>query len=203
MHHSQIHQEPQGALPLGHHLQNLLDDDDRQSLLMGELVDAIDGKSFGLLLILLSLPSAIPIPAVGYSTPFGICIAVIAIQMLVGRNRAALPKWMRKISLPLKITRKMSQFALSFLKKTEKVIKPRLTWMHKKTGHSLLSITVLTMACLMMIPIPGTNTLPAMAIFVVGVSISEEDGLIAFAAILISLAAAISTGALFYTLLNG
>ena len=194
MHNPQINLEKQDSLSLAQVLQELLDEKDEKRLLIGELTDTIGGKSFGLLLIILSLPSAIPVPAVGYSTPFGICSAIIAIQMLIGRKKAALPKWIKKIHLPLKITQTMSRFALGFLKRAETIIKPRYSWIHTRLGHSLLSIAILVMAGFMMIPLPGTNTLPAMAIFVIGISICEEDGLVAIAAMLISIAALFFSG---------
>ena len=50
----------------------------------------------------------------------------------------------------------------------------------------------------MIFPIPGTNTLPAMAIFVIGISIAEEDGLIAITAMLFSTLAAAFSGWLAY-----
>ena len=54
------------------------------------------------------------------------------------------------------------------------------------------------MAIFMIFPIPGTNTLPAMAIFVIGISIAEEDGLIAITAILFSTLAEAFSGWLAY-----
>ena len=61
-------------------------------LSIGDICSAINDKGFGLLLIILSLPSALPIPAPGYSTPFGIAIALIGIQMLGGGRTIWLPK---------------------------------------------------------------------------------------------------------------
>ena len=193
MHDSQTNFEPQDSLSLAQILQGLLDDKDEPRLSVGELTDTIGGKSFGLLLVILALPSAIPVPAVGYSTPFGICVAILAVQMLIGRKSAALPKWIKKIHLPLKVVQKMGRFAIGFLKKTETIIRPRYSWIHTRAGHSLLSIAILFMAGCMIIPLPGTNTLPAMAIFVIGVGICEEDGLVALIALLLSVAAIFSS----------
>jgi hypothetical protein len=165
---------------------------------IGELMEAVGDKGFGLLLIILSLPSAIPVPAVGYSTPFGICMVVIAAQIFIGRTKVQLPNRLKKIRIPLKLVQSITSFALSFLKKTEKLIKPRQRWIHSKLGHSILSITIFIMAVFMILPIPGTNTLPAMAIFVIGISIAEEDGLIAMAAMLFATVAAALSGWLAY-----
>ena len=60
-------------------------------LTLGEVFQRIGDRGFGLLLIVLSLPSALPIPAAGYSTPFGIIIAVLALQMLAGRTSPWIP----------------------------------------------------------------------------------------------------------------
>ena len=73
-------------------LEQLLQNSTRGELSIGDLCSAINDKGYGLLLIILSLPSALPIPAPGYSTPFGIAIALIGIQMLGGRRTIWLPK---------------------------------------------------------------------------------------------------------------
>lgn len=78
------------------------------------------------------------------------------------------------------------------------LIKPRMRWMHSRAGHALLSVIILLMSVFMMIPIPGTNTMPAMAIFIIGVSMAEEDGLVAIAALFCSTAAAAISGAIVY-----
>ena len=180
-------------LSLAEALQSILNKHEK-SPSIGELMEAVGDKGFGLLLVILSLPSALPLPAVGYSTPFGICMAIIAAQIFVGRTQVQLPKRLKKIRIPLKMVRSITGFALNFLKKTEKLIKPRQRWIHSRPGHSVLSVTIFIMAIFMMIPFPGTNTLPAMAIFVIGISIAEEDGLIAITAILLSILAAAFSG---------
>ena len=165
---------------------------------IGELMEAVGDKGFGLLLIILSLPSALPVPAVGYSTPFGICMVIIAAQIFIGRKQVQLPKRLKEIRIPLKMVQSITSFALHFLRITEKLIKPRQRWIHSRPGHSILAITICAMAVFMIFPIPGTNTLPAMAIFVIGISIAEEDGLIAITAILFSTLAAAFSGWLAY-----
>ena len=40
-------------------------------------------RIFGFLLVILSLPSALPVPAPGYSTPFGVLIFLLASWVLI------------------------------------------------------------------------------------------------------------------------
>jgi hypothetical protein len=39
-------------------------------------------RTFGSLLVILSLPRALPVPTPGYSTPFGVLISLLAIQLI-------------------------------------------------------------------------------------------------------------------------
>ena len=165
---------------------------------IGELADAVGDKGFGVLLMLLALPSALPIPAPGYSIPFGIAMAIIAAQIFIGRQTIWLPKRIMAFRVHPKLASKMLKTGAGFLRRIETLIKPRLRWMHSKAGHSALAIIIFLMAVFMMIPIPGTNTLPAMSIFIIGVSMSEEDGFIAIGAIACAILAATVSGVVLY-----
>ena len=165
---------------------------------IGELTNAVGDKGFGVLLMLLALPSALPIPAPGYSIPFGVAMAIIAVQIFIGRQSIWLPKRIMAFRVHPRLANKMLKSGAAFLRRIETLIKPRLRWMHSRAGHSALAIIICIMAILMMIPIPGTNTLPAMAIFIIGVSMSEEDGFIAIGAIGCALLAATLSGVVLY-----
>ncbi len=156
---------------------------------IGELSAAVGEKGFGLLLMILSLPSALPVPAPGYSTPFGIAIAIIAIQMLTGRHRLWLPEKIKGVRIHPKFAGKMVGSVSKFLHAVERFIKPRHLWIRSRLGHSALACVILIMACLMMLPIPLTNTFPAMVIFIIGIGLSEEDGLLAMFAFGVGVAA--------------
>lgn len=79
-------------LPLGDALEELLKSDEARGPSIGEIVDTVGEKGFGLTLMVLSLPSALPVPAPGYSTPFGIVIGLIALQMMLGRQTLWVPE---------------------------------------------------------------------------------------------------------------
>ena len=169
---------------------------------IGELTDAVGEKGFGLVLVLLSLPSALPVPAPGYSTPFGIVIALLALQMLMGRQTVWLPARLQRIRIKPSLANKMIGAATKFLRAVEHLIRPRQQWIRARLGQSGLAIVILTMACLMMLPIPLTNTLPAMVIFLIGVGLSEEDGLLAIGAFAVGCVAVVLYGYIIYLVLS-
>ncbi len=156
---------------------------------IGTLSREVGEKGFGLLLMILSLPSALPIPAPGYSTPFGVAILLIAIQMLSGRRNLWLPRRIQGVQIPAGLAKRMAAAADKFLRATERWIKPRHEWIASPAGHAGLAIVVAVMAALMMLPIPLTNTFPAMVIFLIGIGLAEEDGLLAIVAFAIGLCA--------------
>ncbi len=145
---------------------------------LGTVLDRISEKGFGLLLLCLALPSALPIPAPGYSTPFGVLIVLVAVQMVAGRQTVWLPEKARRRLLPGTFRLKMVAAASGFLRKTEHLIRPRWPLFTGRNASRLLGLLVLLMGLLMILPIPLTNTAPAMVIFLIGVGLSQRDGLL-------------------------
>ena len=162
---------------LSEELEQLLQNNRTGELSIGDLCSAINDKGFGLLLTILSLPSAFPIPAPGYSTPFGIAIALIGIQMLGGRRTVWLPKKIELFKIRFSITSKMIQVGTRFIHTLERFIRPRLHAVYSGIGVCLAALLIITMALLMILPIPLTNTFPAIVIFLIGVGLTEKDGL--------------------------
>ena len=154
---------------------------------IGELCQAVGEKGFGLLLVILSLPSALPLPAPGYSTPFGIALTLIAFQILAGRRSLWLPEKLNNLRIQPKLANKMVHAASRILRTVERWIQPRQRWIRSRTGQAAMATLILFMSALMILPIPLTNTLPAMVIFLIGVGLSEEDGLLAILAFAIGL----------------
>lgn len=185
-------------LPLGDTLKLLLATEDTRGLSIREVTAAVGEKGFGLVLIVLSLPSALPVPAPGYSTPFGIVIALIALQMLLGRQALWIPEKLGHIRIKPKLANTMLGTASRFLKTIERFIRPRQLWIRGRAGQAALAAVIVVMACLMMLPIPLTNTFPAMVIFMIGIGLSEEDGLLAIAAFAIGCGAVLLYAGIVY-----
>ncbi len=192
----------QEHLPLGRTLEKTLLTDDPRGPSIGEITEAVAEKGFGLLLIVLSLPSALPVPAPGYSTPFGIVIGLIALQMILGRQTAWLPRKLTTTRIKPEIAKKMLGTASGFLKRIERFIKPRQRWIRSRSGQAALASVIFIMACLMILPIPLTNTFPAMVIFLIGIGLSEEDGLLAILAFFIGCLAVLLYAGIVYVFLT-
>lgn len=158
-------------------------------LTVGLLLDRVGDKGFGLLLLVLALPSALPVPAAGYSVPFGILLLGVGLQMILRRPRPVFPSRLRSTRLPRGLMDQMLKAGIWFFGRIERWIRPRLEWIGGGPGRSLMGVLVVVMAILMIIPIPLTNTAPAMVIFLIGIGLTERDGLFALGACFLGVAA--------------
>jgi hypothetical protein len=189
-------------LALSADLQRVLDEHADAPISIGELRVALGDRGFGLSMLLLSLPSALPVPAPGYSTPFGIALVALAVQMIRGRTTPWLPEKIEKRMLSPKFAKRMLGAAIAFLSRIEHLVKPRGAWVQTRWGLIVPGVLVMLMGGLMILPIPGTNTAPAMTIFLIGVGMLEEDGLLISGATLLAVAAAALYGGAVYFLVT-
>ncbi len=67
-----------------------------------EILELAGERIFGFLFVILSLPSALPVPAPGYSVPFGIALFLLALQLISGAKLPWLPHKISKYPMELK-----------------------------------------------------------------------------------------------------
>lgn len=165
-----------------------------EEVTLNEILSIAGERTFGFLFVLLSLPSALPIPAPGYSTPFGILIFLLAAQLIIGREQPWFPEKFRKKGFERSQIQSVLKKGVPWLQKIEMVAKPRLTPVcTSRTGQTVIGIAIALMSISMMIPIPLTNTLPAIGIFVTGFGLLDDDGAISLGGLTICAISAVTT----------
>ena len=85
-------------------------------------------RTFGFLFVLLSLPSALPVPAPGYSIPFGIVMFLLAVQLILGSQKPWLPEKMMQRPLDLKKVQGFLKAGMPWLQRVEVICRPRFTF---------------------------------------------------------------------------
>ncbi|KAF0132571.1 MAG: exopolysaccharide synthesis ExoD, partial [Xanthobacteraceae bacterium] len=99
---------------------------DRISL--GQLTGLLGDRAFGLLVLIFALPNIIPmIP--GVSTVSGVVIAIVGVQMLVGRHEPWLPAAIADRTLPREQLSAMIGRTIGWIARLERVARPRWTFM--------------------------------------------------------------------------
>jgi hypothetical protein len=157
---------------------------------LADILSLAGERIFGFLFIILALPSALPVPAPGYSVPFGILMLILAIQLIAGSEALWFPEKIMKGSIKLETVQKFLEKGLPWLKKIEALTHPRMTYICTSLpGRVVIGAAIALMSIFMIIPIPGTNTLPAIGIFITAFGLQENDGFISLAGLIICLIA--------------
>jgi hypothetical protein len=163
-----------------------------QTITARDIIDALGERGFGFALILFSLPNCVPFPP-GLAQALGLPVFLFAMQMLVGRTKPWLPRRIMDKAFPLSAFRRVIDAAEPRLRKVEGVCRPRLTFLFGPRGERLIGLFAALCAVSVMIPLPGTNIPPSIALVLVSLAVMEEDGYLLLAGL------AIGTAGILYT----
>lgn len=149
----------------------------KEKVHLSTILEVFHERGFGVLLFLLALPAALPVPALGINMIIALPILLLTIQQAMGRHTVWMPEKIQKRSLkPKQIT--------GFIKKAEPIInfleiffKPRLGFITRGIFSLFIGVFGTIFALSITLPIPLTNTVPAMAIALMSVGVIMRDGL--------------------------
>lgn len=151
---------------------------DSERVTVAQIVDALDARSFGLAVLLFSLPSVVPMPP-GVPTVVGIILLIVSVQMVFGREELWLPGILSQRSFPRKSLVSAFEGLAPKLAWLERLMKPRLLYMTGKVGTIIVGVVVLIMAIVLILPLPpGGNFPPALACTVLALGLVQRDGIV-------------------------
>jgi hypothetical protein len=149
---------------------------DRARVSIGDVVQALGDRSFAPVMILLAVPNAIPfIP--GSSTVLGLLLAVVAIQLVLGMRRVRLPARLNRWSFDREGFARLVAKVTPWLTRFERMARPRFWPESYRLAERLAGIVAIALSLMIMLPIPFANGVPAIAICLLALGISERDGL--------------------------
>jgi len=144
---------------------------------LGEMLDLLRERGFALLILLLALPNAIPGPAMpGLSTLTGVPMALIAVQLALGRIEPRLPEWARRKSVPRDRFRGLVERARPVLQRLEAVVRPRMLRITAHFGERLIGAWIVIAALFLSLPLPLGNLPMAAGLMVLAIGLMERDG---------------------------
>jgi hypothetical protein len=145
---------------------------------LGGFVDAMDAKGFALLLIILLGPSALPIPTGGLTHVFEIAAALLALQLILGREDVWLPGRLRRVSLDGEHSTKFVDAMVRYIGKLERITKPRgRVFFGRRISDFLFGCGTLVgvVATFMAPPFTGLDTIPALGVVLLALAVLAED----------------------------
>ena len=170
---------PSQPLPTSELLIRIVEHYPNERMTVGELIDRMGGRAFSIILLLLTLPIAIPGPP-GLPTAFCIPLIIVTVQLWLGRPAPWLPNFVRKRSFArdglLAILRKVRPY----LARIEGICRPRLLRMTDRYGERWVGVFYFLCVVVLCnpIPIPFSHIPLAVALTVTALGFVERDGFI-------------------------
>jgi hypothetical protein len=165
-------------------LSRLLDEAPADHFTVAWLLDSLQERSFGIILLVLG---ALGLAPVGSMFP-GLLLLIVAIQMMAGRDGPGFPRAITRRPIPTRHLARLGARIIPALKRLEKVVHPRWPTPPTTTQRAIGTLVFLLTTILLLVPVPLGNLLPAMLITIIAVAYIEEDGLLLALAVLGSLA---------------
>jgi hypothetical protein len=155
---------------------------------LGGLIEVFAEKSFALIFILLLGLPALPLPTGGATHVFEIIAALLALQLLAGRETIWLPERWRRMQLAGPGRRRFLVRLLRTIRWLERYSRPRLRWLfdHRIT-NSIFGLLVLACCAgaFLAPPFTGLDTLPPLGAVLISLGVLLEDALFVGAGIVV------------------
>jgi hypothetical protein len=150
--------------------------DSAAGLTVGEILDATASAGFGFVIAILALTA---IPFVGVSTPFGLAIAFVGAQLLIGRTRPWLPKRIRRVALSATALHRIGRWLTRVTGWMAHLVRERGQRLAGGPALGLvgLGLVILGLGLALPIPIPGSNLVFIVPVLIYAIGLLEKDGL--------------------------
>lgn len=128
-------------------------------------------RRFSLIIALLVLPFLFPMPP-GLSGVMGIGCLVLGMQITLGRKYPWLPKQVAKLEFPRSLSQKLLKHIRRFTVWLEKIVRSRWQQVANNSYTSRINgCCIAWLSILLMLAIPLTNLLPAIAILLLAIAL--------------------------------
>lgn len=161
-----------------------------------ELLDEFRERAFGALLLLVLLPTFIPVP-IGIGAITGPFIALVGLQLLLTFEHPWLPKWVGRRRLQRASVKRFGDRFKRLLSWLEKACAPRLVGFLEHRGtRAFTGLQIALLGFLLSLPIPFTNYPFGIILLCYCIALVERDGRLLLIAWTLGLAAIVASALL-------
>lgn len=156
-------------------LQGLADDDSRERISVGDMVETMRKRAFGALMLIFAFPNILPTPP-GTAGVLGLPLIFLSAQMMLGLN-----PWLPAVIARRSMARSTFQALVTrirpWLLKAERLLKARLKPLAWPVSQRVLGGLCLIVSIALALPVPFANMVPAIALCIIGLGVLERDGI--------------------------
>jgi hypothetical protein len=163
----------------------------KAALSVEDIIETVEkGHGLAPVVFVLTLPVLLPLPP-GASMILALPLLIVAPQMMLLRKELWLPGWLARKTIKRDRLHKSVERVLPWLKRLEKVVHPRLSFLTGRTGAVVSGAICTLMAVVLVLPIPFANLFPALTVCLLSLGMTRRDGVAIILGVLL-LAAAVT-----------
>ena len=166
---------------------------------LGDLMQALGPRGYGVLIVLFALPNLLPIYIPGLSPIFGFPLMIICAQLAWGLPAPRLPGFLTRRSMRRSDLQMIAQKSLPWLTRVERFVKPRPSVVTSRKGERLIGAYGVWLCMIVVVPLPFTNGPPSLACLIMAMGMTENDSVTISAGAALGLGAAVFSLALLYS----
>lgn len=172
------------VMPISERLSNLADAAEGESVTLLWMLEHLSERAFGLFLLILALPCCIPF-LYGIPQVVSLPLMFISAQIVMGHKTPWLPAKLGARSVSSAGLRSLSDRAKPWLQRIEAISSPRLVGLTAAPADRLVGITLVLFSASILVPLPGTNSVPGVAIVVIAMGLLQRDGILVILGIIL------------------
>jgi len=165
------------ALVISERLSQLAEDVEGETATMAWILGQLHERAFGLFLLVLALPCCIPF-LYGVPQVVALPLMFISVQMLIGRDVPWLPQKLGARSVSKSGLEDLARRAGPWLRRIEAVSRPRLVTLTRPPLDQVVGLALVLFSASILVPLPGTNTVPGFAVVIVAMGLLQRDGIL-------------------------
>jgi len=157
----------------------------------GSLVELFDEKAFAILFVVLLGVPALPLPTGGATHVFEIIAALLALQLIAGRDQIWLPQRWRRVELAGERQQRFIGALMKMIRRLERVSRPRLTFLFDHRLTSVVFGLLVLAGCagaFLAPPFTGLDTMPSVGVVLLSLGVLLEDIVVVLAAVAVGVA---------------
>lgn len=165
------------SMAISDRLDHLAEQAQGQTATLGWVLDQLHERAFGLFLLVLALPCCIPF-LYGIPQVVSLPLMFVSVQILLGRRVPWLPAKLAARTVSSGDLHSLAERAGPWLRRIEAVSRPRLSALSRAPLDRLVGVALVVFSASIMVPLPGTNTVPGIAVVVVAMGLLQRDGIL-------------------------
>lgn len=196
---------PEAEITTSQRLAQLAESADGDTVTLRWILEQLHERAFGLFLLILALPCCIPF-LYGVPQVVALPLMFISAQLLLGRTSPWLPERLGARTVSKAGLEKLSDRAGPWLRRIEAISRPRLAALTRKPLDRAVGVALVIFSASILVPLPGTNTVPGFAVVVVAMGLLQRDGILVILGGLLGIAwiaSLIFAGATLVSLIRG